>query len=140
MASSSEDTVQLVRGGLENWIAGDREAAISTFTDDVEVYVPPELGNAGTYRGVEQFKRWFEAWDEVWTDYRMRVESIEPAGERHVVAMVRSTGTGVGSGIEVENLLGWVIGVRDERMDFLSLQPDRESALRLAEKREAAEA
>jgi ketosteroid isomerase-like protein len=133
-----ERNLELVRGGLDDWIAGDREATVSTFTDDVEVYVPPELGNAGTYRGVEQFKRWFEAWDEVWTDYRMSIESMEAAGDRHVVAMVRSTGTGVGSGIEVENVLGWVIGVRDRQMDFLSLQPDREAAIRLAREREAA--
>ncbi|MGH2956624.1 MAG: nuclear transport factor 2 family protein [Solirubrobacterales bacterium] len=139
MASNPEQNVELARGGLENWISGDREATISSFTEDVEVYVPPELGNAGTYRGVEQFKRWFQAWDEVWTDYRMSVESIEPAGDRHVLAMVHSRATGVGSGVEVENLLAWVIGVRDERMDFLSLQPDRAHALELARERESAD-
>ena len=139
MASSGEQNVELVRGGLEDWIAGDRKAAMATFTEDVEVYVPPELGNAGRYRGVEEFLRWFEAWDEVWTDYRMSIEAMEPAGDRHVLAMIRSTATGVGSGIEVENVLAWVIGVRGNRMEFLSLQPDRESALALAREREAAD-
>jgi len=137
--SRQEHNVELARGGLEDWIAGDRDATVATFTDDVEVYVPPELGNAGRYRGVEEFMRWFEAWDEVWTDYRMTIESMEPAGERHVLAMVRSTATGASSGIEVENVLAWVIGVRDDRMDFLSLQPDREHAIKLAEEREAAD-
>jgi ketosteroid isomerase-like protein len=67
----------------------------------------------------------------------MNVESIEPAGDRHVVAMIRSRGVGAGSGIEVENRLGWVIGVREGKMEFLSLQPDREAALELARSREA---
>ncbi len=132
--------LELAEGGLEGWIAGDREATIATFTEDVEVYVPPELGNAGSYRGGEQFRSWFRAWDEVWSDFRMTIESIEPAGERHVVAMVRSRGVGAGSGIEVENVLGWVIGIRGELMEYLSLQPDREQAIAHALEREDVEA
>jgi ketosteroid isomerase-like protein len=129
--------LELVRSGLEGWIAGDREATISTFTDDVEVYVPPELGNAGSYRGIEGFRRWFSTWDDAWSEFNMSIESIEAAGDRHVVAMIHSRATGAGSGIEVENVLGWVIGVRGEKMDFLSLQPDRESALALVRERES---
>jgi ketosteroid isomerase-like protein len=129
--------LELVRGGLEAWISGDRTGAMATFTDDVEVFVPPELGNAGVYRGLEAFQRWFAAWDEAWSEFRMSVESIEPVGEGHVVAMIRSRGVGVGSGVEVENLLGWVIGVRADKMEFLALQPDLESAVELARSREA---
>jgi ketosteroid isomerase-like protein len=129
--------VELVRDGLESWIGGDREGAMATFTDDIEVFVPAELGNAGTYRGVEEFQRWFDGWDEAWSEFAMTVESIEPAGERHVVAMIRSRGVGAGSGIEVENMLGWVIGMREDQMEFLSLQPDRDSAIELARSREA---
>jgi ketosteroid isomerase-like protein len=134
--ASPETNLELVRRGLEDWIAGDREAAMTTFTDDVEVYVPPELGNAGSYRGVEEFTRWTEAWDEAWSSFEMSIEWIEPVGDRHVVAEIHSQAVGLGSGVEVQNVLGWVIGVRDERMEFLSLQPTRETALALAEKRE----
>jgi ketosteroid isomerase-like protein len=133
-----ERNVELVRDGLASWISGDREGAMATFTDDVEVFVPAELGNAGTYRGVEQFQRWFGEWDDAWSEFVMSVESIEPAGERHVVAMIRSRGVGAGSGVEVENLLGWVLGVREGQMEFLSLQPDREAAIELARERESA--
>jgi hypothetical protein len=58
-------------------------------------------------------------------------------GESHVVAMIRSRGVGVGSGVEVGNLLGWVIGVREGQTEFLSLQVDRDAALELARKRES---
>ncbi len=51
--------MELAQMGLGDWIAGDREAAIASFADDVEVFVPAELGNAGTYRGIEQFRSWF---------------------------------------------------------------------------------
>ena len=111
---------------------------MATFTDDIEVFVPPELGNAGVYRGLEAFQRWFAAWDEAWSEFVMTVESIEPVGESHVVAMIRSRGVGVGSGVEVENLLGWVIGLREGQMEFLSLQADRNAALELVRTRESA--
>jgi ketosteroid isomerase-like protein len=140
MASSEEQeaNVALARAGLEDWIAGNQEAAIATFTEDVEVYVPAELGNAGTYRGIEQFRRWFADWDEAWAEFEMAIDDIEPAGERHVVAMVVSRGVGAGSGIEVENRLAWVLGMRDGMMEYLSLQPDREHALALVAERDAA--
>jgi ketosteroid isomerase-like protein len=142
MASSEptpeqEVNLELARGGLEDWIAGNQEAAIARFRDDVEVFVPPELGNAGSYKGVEQFRKWFSAWDEAWSEFEMAIEEIEPVGDRHVVAMIRTRGVGVGSGIEVGNVLAWVIGVRDGLMDYLSLQPDREHADALVREREA---
>ncbi|HZA59503.1 MAG TPA: nuclear transport factor 2 family protein [Solirubrobacterales bacterium] len=139
MADDEQQNVRLVRGGLENWIAGDHEAVIATFTDDVKVVVPPEVGNAGSYTGIEGFRRWFAQWDEAWSAFRMELKDIEPAGDRHVIAMVHSHGTGVGSGIEVGNVLAWVIGVRGDRMDFISLQPDRERASELVREREGSE-
>lgn len=130
--------VERARDGLGSWIAGDREAAIATFSDDVEVYVPAELGNAGSYRGIEQFRTWFADWDEAWSEFEMELVGIEAVGERHVVAMIRSRGTGAGSGVEVENLLGWVLGIREDRVEFIALQPDRDGAVELARSRERA--
>ncbi|MCE3265878.1 MAG: hypothetical protein K0S15_587 [Solirubrobacterales bacterium] len=139
MADDEQRNVGLVRGGLENWIAGDHEAAIAAFTDDVQVEVPAELGNAGSYTGIEEFRRWFAEWDEAWSEFRLELKEIEPAGDRHVIAMIHSHGIGAGSGIEVDNVLAWVIGVRRGRMDFFSLQPDRERASALVREREDAE-
>ena len=131
--------VELAGDGLASWIAGDREAAIATFSDDVEVYVPPELGNAGSYRGIEQFRSWFRDWDEVWSDFTMEVRSIEPVGARHVAIEMDSSGTGTASGIEVGNTLGWVMEVRDEKLEYISIQPDLEAAREHALAREGAD-
>ncbi len=128
--------LELARDGLDNWIAGDREEAIAMFTDDVEVYVPPELGNAGSYRGIEQFRAWFQDWDEAWSEFTMEARSIEPVGERHVVVEMDSKGTGTASGIEVDNTLGWVMGVRDEKLEYISLLPDLQAAREHARERE----
>jgi ketosteroid isomerase-like protein len=139
MAASPEQNVELARRGLQSWIDGDREAALETIAEDVEVLVPAELGNAGSYRGLEEFLRWNAEWEEAWSDFRMEILSAEPAGERHVVCLIRSRGRGAGSGVEVANELGWVMEVRDGRLGFLGLQPSRDDALAQARRREAAD-
>ena len=140
-SETQERNVELTRTGLAAWIAGNREAAMATFTEDVEIYVPPELGNAGTYRGIDQFLSWFQAWDDAWSSFEMSVVGeFEPVGEGHVIAMVRSTGVGAGSGVEVENELAWLFGVREGQMEYLSLQPDVAAARELAARRDPASA
>jgi ketosteroid isomerase-like protein len=127
----------LARRGLENWIAGDREAAIATFADDIEVFVPADLGNAGHYKGIDEFRSWFGAWDEVWSDFQMELGVVEPVGRNHVVAHMDNRGTGTASGIEVQNSLGWVLEVTDDgRMAYLSLQRDLDAAREHARERE----
>jgi ketosteroid isomerase-like protein len=137
MATIPEQNVQLARRGLQSWIDGDREAALETIAEDVEVNVPPELGNAGTYRGLNEFLRWNAEWEEAWSEFEMEVLSAEPVGDRHVVCLIRSKGRGAGSGVEVANELGWVMEVRDGKLGFLGLQPSREGAVALAEERES---
>lgn len=134
--SDQDQNVELARGGLESWAAGDRESVMAVLSDEIEVFVPSELGNAGTYRGPEGFMRWVEGWYEVWSEFEMEVRSTEPIGEHHVVAEVYTRGLGAGSGVEVEQVLGWVLGVRDGNLDYLSLQPDMGSARQTARSRE----
>lgn len=130
--------LELAGAGLEAWVSGRREQTLETLADDVEVFVPPELGNPGTYHGKEEFLRWNGEWDEAWSDFQMSVGRFAAVGDSHVVAEVHSRGTGRGSGIEVENVLGWVIGIRDGFCDYVSLQPSLEDARRVAEERETA--
>jgi ketosteroid isomerase-like protein len=134
---SPDQKAELARAGLENWIAGDREAAIGTFTDDIEVFVPADLGNAGHYRGVDGFRSWNQEWEEVWDEFEMTLGTVEPVGRNHVVAHMDNRGTGTASGIEVQNSLGWVLEVNDEgRMAYLSLQRDLDAAREHARERE----
>ncbi len=134
-----EDNAERVRSGLAAWAAGDVAETLATLTDDVEVFVPPELGNAGSFHGRDAFIRWTQEWEEAWSENQIEVIDAQPVGKRHVVATVRSRAVGRGSGIEVENVLGWVLTVHEDGMcDYLSLQPDVEHALALAREREEA--
>lgn len=136
VTAEQERNVELARGALATWVGGDREGTLELLADEIEVYVPPELGNAGTYRGRDGFMAWVQGWYEAWAEFEMEVGSIEPVGRRHVIASIHSRGTGAGSGIEVENELGWVLGLRGEFCDYLALQPDLDQARAIAEARE----
>ncbi len=54
-----------------------------------------------------------------------------------MVATVHNWGRGRGSGVEVEGVQGWVIGVRGDLCDFISLQASPEQAHELVREREA---
>jgi ketosteroid isomerase-like protein len=126
------------RESFEAWTAGDRGVAISTLAEDVELVVPAELGNPIAAKGVEAFKQWTADWDEAWSRFEMSVKQIEPVGDRHVVLEVGNSGTGAGSGVEVETTLGWVLGVlEDGTCDYISLRLDFESARAVARERDA---
>lgn len=129
--------VELAQRGLGNWMAGHREAAIATFSEDIEIHVPAELGNAGTFHGIDGFHEWNDAWEEAWSEMTITAEAIEPVGDSHVVALIHSRGKGSASGIEVDNHLGWVLCVDDGKLTYLGLQPDLEAARRHALEREA---
>lgn len=139
MANSprQEANVALFREAIGEWTRGDRKAVVAMLTEDVEVLVPPDLGNPGDYHGRRAFVEWTRQWDEAWSEFDLEIEAIEPVGEHHVIATIRSRGRGRGSGIEVENLIGWVLEVRDGLCPFVSLQPSYEQALEMARSREA---
>ena len=132
-----EQRADVVRTGLEAWIAGDGEAAMGTFAEDIVVFVPPEQGNAGRYEGLEGFRSWLEAWEEAWDEFEMELGEVEPVGSNHVVAHMDNTAKGSASGIEVRNSLGWVIEVNEEgKLSYLSLQSDLDAAREHARERE----
>jgi ketosteroid isomerase-like protein len=87
MAASPEQerNVALAKAVMEVWMSGDVEAARAMLTEDVEVYVPTEIANAGTFRGHDEWLRWAQTWDEAWSEFSYEFEEALPVGDRHVV-------------------------------------------------------
>jgi ketosteroid isomerase-like protein len=137
LAGTQARNVEMARRGFGAWMRGDIDGALAVLTEDIEIYVPQELGNAGTYRGHTGFLSWVAQWEEAWSEFTYEIREMRPVGERHVVASVYNKGRGKSSGIEIEQTLGWVFGIRDDLCEFLSLQQDLPHALELAHEREA---
>ncbi len=122
---------------MEAWTAGDVEATLAAFADDIEVSVPADFMNSGTFRGRDGFLEWIEQWNEAWEEISYELEDVVPVGDRHVVAAVRNRGRGRGSGVQVEDVRAWVLELRDDRVSYFSLQVGFEEALAHAREREA---
>lgn len=107
------------------------------YDPDVVVYAPPEIGNAGTFHGIQGFLEWAGAWYEAWETFEQELVQVEPVGETHVIADTAQRGKGRGSGVEVERVASWLYDVRDEKVVYMSLYWDRDKALAEARQREA---
>ena len=131
-----EDREDLFRRGMEAWLSGDMELAMSFYSPDVEASAA-DFMNVGTFKGREGVLKMNELWSEAWDDWRYDVQDVKASGEHHVVARVRVGGRGRGSGIEVDEVVGFVIALGDDGLaDFMEITKDEERALEVARERE----
>lgn len=137
-AAQADRRVDLFRAGFEAWESGDLEKALSYYDPAVVVYAPPEIGNAGTFHGIDGFLSWAHSWFEAWETFSQELNSIEPLGERHLLSRVTQTGVGKGSGVEVVREATYVYEICDERLVYMALFFDHENAVAHAREREAA--
>ncbi len=136
---SEDRRVELIRQGFENWEAGDVEATLALYDPQIVTYAPLEIGNSGTFHGIDGFMKWTHGWLEAWDTFEQELLSVEPVGDRHAIARVMQHGVGKGSGIKVDRGATYVYEMKDEKLIFLSLFFDHDAAVALAHEREAAD-
>lgn len=125
---------EIARRSIDAYNRGDAEALLEQLDAEIEVYAPPELPNAGAYRGHQGFLKWLGQWDEAWDEFRLEIESIEFVGERYGVVTVHQFGRGAGSGVEVEMRIFQLYEIQGDKATRIHLYPDRETAVAAAER------
>jgi hypothetical protein len=136
--ATEEERIALANAGMAAFNAGDVHGMLAALSEDVEVFASPELVNAGSYHGHDGFVRWVNAWTEAWEEISAEVTENVPVGERCVVTAIHQEGRGRG-GIEVSMDIAFLFEQGDDGLCvFLAMLPDRDSAVALAEEREAA--
>ena len=125
--------------GIEATNRGDIDAVLELFDPEVEFQIAPGLGNAGTYRGHDGYRRGFGGWVEAFDDFSVDESELEAVGERHVVVDARQSGRGHGSGIEVEMRLGYLFELREGTVVRFHVLPDHDAAVAAAEAGERVE-
>jgi ketosteroid isomerase-like protein len=128
--------VEAVRRGVEAFQRGDLEGVLALAREDFEIFLPQSLPNSGRYVGRDGFFTWLGQWLDAWEDFTVEITEVEPAGERHVVADMRQSGRGRGSGIPVEMEIAYMWEVREGRFAAMHLYASRAEAFRTAERRE----
>jgi ketosteroid isomerase-like protein len=96
----SAANVELVRRLYEAWNVDGLEPVRAALDREVEVLGHPTLPEPGPIRGREDVIAWLERMLDAWEELSVHVEQVIDAGDR-VVALVRLSGRGKGSGVPV---------------------------------------
>jgi ketosteroid isomerase-like protein len=106
----SQENIDWVQRALEHF-GRTGEPYLEGIDPDVEVYDHDIPDASNPYRGPHGIARWLADFGESWDRYELRVEEILDA-ENKVVALVRISAIGAGSGVAVERGDGivWTFG------------------------------
>jgi len=86
---------------------------------------------AGTYRGREEVRAYVEEWLNTFGDVRLNVEELVEVND-HVLVVVRGSGWGKASGVEVENRFCQLWTVSEGVPTRMREYPTRDEALAAA--------
>jgi ketosteroid isomerase-like protein len=139
----SQENVEIVRRAIEVFIsAGYDPRAISTdefsevFDPGIELDVSRTNPETHVYRGRDGITEILEQWVQTWDDYEQELLDLLDAGADRVVTVIRERGKLKGSDAWVEQTIGTVWTVRDQRIVKYEEHPDRAQALKAAGLRE----
>jgi ketosteroid isomerase-like protein len=126
----SQENVETARRFYIAW-NNDREPALAFFADDV-VWTPArEDPDPAPHRGREGVRTFWAQWEELFDNIRIDAEELIEVGHR-VVSRLHVTGSGKGSGIDVDQRVYQVVDFRNGSIWRVDEFYDREEALEAA--------
>ena len=107
--------MEIVRSHFDAYLSGDYEAALAAYHPEVvfDVSVRPE---GSPYRGREGVAEALRVWTGTWEDWSFEVERIIDASSDQVIAVVRETGKGKGSGVRIDQHVFGLFTLRDGKI------------------------
>jgi ketosteroid isomerase-like protein len=124
----SEEQIEIVRREYLAFAARDWAALGTLWHPEIEYEV---LMGAGTFRGLDQITQFFDAYAEMYADFRVEAEEIVDLGN-HVLVVERLAGRGLmGSGVPtwVHETFARIITFRDDKIWQSKEYPTRAEAL-----------
>jgi len=132
--------VAVLREMYDAFNRGNVTTALAAIDPDIDWRITPGAGpSPGSYHGHAGVRSAVSSMLEVWEDYSSRPIGFIETGE-HVVAVLRSRGTGKASGVDVEGEIAHLWRMRDGKAVCFEAYASREDALRAAEEREREDA
>jgi ketosteroid isomerase-like protein len=126
----SQANVDRVRRGIEAFNRGDVSTALEGMHPEVVWRTLDQLPDAGTYRGHEGVRNFWQTWRETFRGFQLLIDDYEAVGDRHVLASFRVSGEGTESGARVESPPFFqLFEIRDEQLVSASMFTSRAEAL-----------
>jgi len=108
--------------------SGDIDTLIDLCNDDFRLDMSDRVFNPVVYEGHDGIRRFYAEVQDVWEIYVWEPEQLIDSGG-DVVALIRTTGRGRESGVEVERETAMVWTVGEGRLSALRFYRDRTEAL-----------
>jgi ketosteroid isomerase-like protein len=124
----TEANVEALRRGYEALNSGDLSVVLELLDPEMEWHEPQPSPDAGTHSGRDSFERFFRGWMDSFEDFRVEPERVVERGGK-LIAVVRQSGRGRSSGVEVDARLAHVWTVEDGRAVRFEAVPDPDAAL-----------
>ncbi len=119
----SQQNLELVERLYEAWSSGDLERTTSAFAEDVEWHGHPRLPEPGPYGSRKEVRIWMEQFREAWGELSADPVELIDAGDS-VVTLVRMSGRGRGSGVEVRGGVDVdVMTIRHGEVSYFRIYP-----------------
>jgi ketosteroid isomerase-like protein len=97
----SQENVEIVRAAFRAFEAKDSEAWVNCFHPNVELLLPRNVLEGGSYRGHEGARRAFADAFETWAAFHFEIQDIREVDDR-VIVLGRTTAVGKGDAPAVE--------------------------------------
>jgi ketosteroid isomerase-like protein len=130
--SERADNERLLRAGIEAYNRGDVEAMADFFDPGIELYIDTAQGNSGSWQGLDGYREMVTAWQEAFAETRSELLDVDMVDDHNLVAAMRQTAVGAGSGVPVEMTNYYLLEVRAGRAVRFHIYGDRESAVAAA--------
>jgi ketosteroid isomerase-like protein len=124
----TEANVETLRRGYAALNRGDVSGVLEMIAPDIAWHSGQWTPEGEDGRGRESFRRFLQSWLESFEDFRVEPEEIFERGE-HLVAVVRQSGRGRASGIEVAIRIAHVWTVAGDQAIGWRGYPNPEAAL-----------
>jgi ketosteroid isomerase-like protein len=127
----SQENMEIVRLAHEALNIGDVDALVALCDARFRLDMSDRVLNPAVYEGHDGIRRFYAEVRDVWASYTWEPEELMESGD-DVIALLRSSGRGRGSGIEIERETAMVWTVRDKQARSLRFFRNREAALEAA--------
>jgi ketosteroid isomerase-like protein len=121
--------MEVVRRAHQALNGGDMDALVVLCDLEFRLDMSDRVFNPEVYAGHDGIRRFYSEVRDVWASYVWEPEELMEVGD-NVVALLRSTGRGQGSGVEVERRTAMVWTVRQGRATALRFFRDCNEALK----------
>ena len=124
----TEANVETLRLGYAALNRGDVSGVLEMIAPDIAWHSGQGTPEGEDGRGRESFRRFLDSWLDSFDDFRVEPEEIIDRGE-HLVAVVRQSGRGRASGVEVAIRIAHVWTIAGDQAVGWHGYPNQETAL-----------